>query len=208
MKRSARRPAKAARPARRKLPPTIAKHKNPKPATHIRGIPCWQSDEELALLARLAREVPAGGLIVETGTLYGATAAAMVDANPGARIVTIDLFQWHPTQQASLELARKNIGHPEVVTVLQGDSRELADHELVRGPIELVHIDGGHPYECALADLENFGARAEIIAAHDYASGLWISVTKAVTTFLIRHPEYRIAELVGMLIVLRRRSQW
>lgn len=181
---------------------------SPRPATHFRGIPSWQNDRELLTLQDLAREVPQGGLIVEIGTLYGATAAAMVDANPAVRLVTIDLFQWHPAQQASLELARENIGHPEVVTVLQGDSRELANHELVRGPIELVLIDGGHEYEPVLADLENFGTRAEIIAAHDFAFARWITVTRAVATFLIRHPDYRIADLVDSLVVLRRRSQW
>jgi len=181
----------------------------PLPATHIHGIPAWQSVRELALLESLAAKVGAGELIVETGTLYGATVATMAAANPLARIVTIDLYRWHPMGPSSPALVAKNLeraGLLDNVIILQGDSQEpaLTGHEAVQGPIALAAIDGGHTYEVCLADLENYGARAKVIAVHDFASKMWISVTQAVTTFLIRHQEYRIVGLTDMLVVLAR----
>ena len=184
----------------------------PLPATHYKGIPAWQTQKELALLERLGRAVPDGGLVVETGTLYGATAAAIATGNPNCRIVSVDLYRWHPIEQSSPDHTERYLVGIGVknVRLIAGDSTSkavLSDPDVAAGGFALAAIDGGHTFDVCLADLENLGARAETIVVHDYASKMWISVTQAVTTFLARHPEYQVAEFVDMLVVLKRRKR-
>src|SRR5689334_23592635 len=101
---------------------------------------------ERECVARLAAEVPADGLIVEIGTLYGGMTAVMGLANKKAWITTIDDFSWHPGDDVptSKELVMENMAKVGVkrVEVLEGDSRVIG--KTWNEPIDLVFIDGGH----------------------------------------------------------------
>ncbi len=55
-------------------------------------IPGKMSIEEMQFLAALARQVPAGGNIVEVGPFYGRSTHVMARSNPQANIHSIDTF--------------------------------------------------------------------------------------------------------------------
>ena len=163
---------------------------------------------ERECVARLASEVMPGGLIVEIGCLYGGMTAVMGLANPEARITTIDDFSWHPaddvpTSRALLYINMEKIGVNNV-TCIEGDSRELGRdwNEL----IDLLWIDGGHSFDYVWQDLKNFGPHAQVIALHDYDNPAWKSIRQAVEKFLSANPEWRVDEVAGTVVVLRRKA--
>ena len=82
---------------------------------------------ERECLARVAGEVPDGGLIVEIGCLYGGTTAVLALAKPTAEVRVIDVFDWHPLDDVptSPELLMQNmasIGVTNVILNKIGDS--------------------------------------------------------------------------------------
>src|SRR5690242_15755467 len=85
--------------------------------------------DERECLARLASEVPQGGLIVEFGSLYGGTTAVLAASAPRARLITIDDFGWHPEggEPTSKALLLENMArvHINNVEVMEGDSRDI-----------------------------------------------------------------------------------
>lgn len=162
---------------------------------------------ERELMARLAREVDAGGTILEIGALYGGMTAVLALANPLAYVVTVDDFSWHPADDVptSKALVEANMAKLEItnVHVIEDDSREYGK---IWGDqkIDLLWIDGGHSYEYVYADLVNFGACAEVIALHDFGNPAWPSIQQAVRDFLAASPEFMVAEVAGQVAVLRK----
>lgn len=57
------------------------------------NVPGKMDVDEMACLAALAAQVPKGGRIVEVGPFYGRSTRVMAQANPGARITSIDTFE-------------------------------------------------------------------------------------------------------------------
>lgn len=164
---------------------------------------------ERELLERLAAKVPAGGTIVEIGCLYGGTTAVLALAAPGARVITIDSFSWWPPDgapsskaQVKANLAELNITNVEVI---HANSRLVGagwpdDHQ-----INLLWVDGGHTYDDARQDLENFGRIAQTIAVHDYILTGLPEVKQAVDDFIRDHHEWSITDAAHSIVVLRRR---
>jgi len=174
---------------------------------HVNDVPTWTTAMERATLGALAASVPAGGLIVEIGGLYGGTTSVLALANPGARVVTIDEFSWSPAADrppasaAGLraEMARIGAGN---VTVVEGDSAII-------GPawdekIDLLFIDGGHSFEAVRTDLENFVKHAQVVACHDWKNKVWPSVRLAIKDYVRIHPEWAIALVADTVVVLRK----
>jgi precorrin-6B methylase 2 len=163
---------------------------------------------ERECVARLAADVPAGGLMVEIGALYGGMTAVMGLANKKARIITIDDFSWHPADDVptSKELVLENMKKVGVknVEVLEGDSRVIG--KTWKDPIDLIFIDGGHSFDWVYPDLCNFAPHAQVVALHDYDNPFWTTIRKAVDTFLVDRPEWEVGEVVGTVAVLRRRK--
>lgn len=161
---------------------------------------------ERELVARLAREVPTGGLIVEVGALYGGMTAVMALANAGAFITTMDNFSWHPEddQKSSKALVEQNMARLGItnVEVLVGDSIALGRNW--KREIDLVWIDGGHTYKHAYSDLICFGSCSAVIAIHDYGNPHLECVKRAVSDFLEACPEWGVAETVHTTAVLRK----
>ncbi len=169
-------------------------------------IPSWTSEEERKLLVELAAAVPAGGRIVEIGSLYGGTTAVLALANPEAKITAVDNFSWHPiagrtASKEALEEVLKTIGAGNV-KVMAGDSREIGPGW--SKPIDFLWIDGGHSYEYVFADLTNFGHHTQVIALHDYGNPAWESIRKAVEDYIFVNPHWAVDRVVGMAAVLRR----
>jgi precorrin-6B methylase 2 len=174
--------------------------------TQTEAIYSITTDEERACLAALAADVPGGGLILEVGTLYGGTTAVLALCAPTARVVTMDDYSWHPETLPlnSPELVRENLERVGAfnVDIRKGDSRRMwQDWER---PIDLLWIDGGHSFEFVYSDLFNFGKFADVIALHDYDNPMWPTIRKAVETFIAKFPIWRIDNVVGMVVTLRK----
>jgi predicted O-methyltransferase YrrM len=161
---------------------------------------------ERECLAKLAREVPIGGKVMEIGALLGGVTAVLALANPGAHITTIDNFSWRPDDQmqTSAEIVMANMKKVGVrnVVVITGDSKKLGGPQTA--PIDLVWIDGGHEYDQAFSDLVLFGLRSKVIAIHDYDNP-WLTIHKAVDDFIVfTGGAFKLTELVHWTAVLRR----
>ncbi len=163
-------------------------------------------ENERECLKRLAGEVPAGGLIVEIGSLYGGTTAVLALAKPEARVITIDDFGWHPEgeEPTSPTALMENMAKVGVknVEVIEGDSRTIGKNWAKL--IDLIFIDGGHSFEYVYPDLCNFAPHAQVVALHDYDNPFWETVRRAVKDFLSWNAEWKLAEVVGTVAVLRR----
>lgn len=161
---------------------------------------------ERECVARLAAEVPPGGSIVEIGPLYGGMTAVLGLASPDADIVSIDDFGWHPADDVptskKLLLANMKLVGVKNVKVKEGDSRKIG--KTWKSPIDLLWIDGGHSFDYVYQDICNFGVHANVIALHDWDNPAWPDIRQAVEKFIADHVEWSIAEIVGMVVVLRK----
>lgn len=161
---------------------------------------------ERECLARLSSEVKPGGTIVEIGCLYGGTTAVLALANPGASVLTLDTFEWHPeddvpTSADLLYANMKKVGANNV-TVIEGDSRVLWKTWKIE--MDLLFVDGGHSFEWVYSDLSRFAPFARVVALHDYGNPFWTTIKRAVDQFLSENPNWRLDEVVGTVAVLRR----
>jgi len=172
----------------------------------FKAIPAWTSPEERELLTQLAKDVPAGGLILEIGCLYGGTSAVLALAAPKANMISIDDFSWSPEGygESSPERTRENLAKvgAKNTEVIKADSREVC--KTWNTHINLLWVDGGHSFEFVYSDLHNFGRFADVIAVHDYKNPAWLTIEKAIETFLSKNKEWRIDQVVGMVAVLRK----
>lgn len=177
------------------------------PTCHLHGIPAWITEDESALLAAAASGVRSGGLIVEVGSLYGASTAVLAAAQPDALVVAIDPFLWSPLSgvAASAERLIDNVraaGCRNVV-VIPSDSHEQGRHWCA--PIDLLFVDGDHSYEGCRADLANFGPFAAVVCCHDIGNLHWHGVERAVREFCAAEG-FAVAEQADYLAVLRRNA--
>lgn len=175
------------------------------PACYLHGVPSWISEDDAALIAKTAAGVPAGGLIVEVGSLYGASTAVLALAQPDALVVAIDPFLWSPLTAvpASADRLIDNVREAGAhnVVVIPGDSHEHGRHWLA--PIDLLFVDGDHSYEGCREDLYAFGPFASVVMTHDFGNGGWPGVERATREFCAEHG-FAIAEVSHMTAVLRR----
>lgn len=134
---------------------------------------------ELALLQRLAKELPAKPVVVNIGAGAGTSGLAFVEARPDALVFTVDV-QDDSSPFGSLEGERNAFRDGGLLHLLndswhqiQGDSKEVGRGWLAAGRplIDLLFIDGDHSYAgCAgdiLAWLPNVRAGG-VVAIHDY----------------------------------------
>jgi predicted O-methyltransferase YrrM len=174
---------------------------------YANGIPTRSTLAERSALAVFAERVPAGGLIVEIGGLYGGTTGILALANPKARIIVIDNFSWQPPENekiptaAALVKEMTRIGVTNV-DVIDGDSASIGAHW--KESIDLLFIDGQHSYDVVKADLRNFAPHACIMACHDYAKGYMKGVRLAVDRYRRRNPSWRVVTVVDSLVILRK----
>ena len=173
-------------------------------------VPSWTSPAEREKLAELAEQVPAGGRIVEIGTLYGGMTIVMGTANPEAWITSIDNFSWTPpgyeARPACKTEMQRNLLEFGVnqVMIMEGDSRVIG--KAWDKPIDLLWIDGGHSYEYVCADLENFAPHADVVALHDYDNKFWPDIRQAVEDFMDKHPGWEIVSVVETVVVLQHKA--
>lgn len=167
-------------------------------------MPSWTAPKEREMLAQLAAEVPAGGLIVEIGGLYGGVTAVLAQAAPEAQVVVVDDFSWAPRGEASEDVLQANMARRGImnVQVVAGDSTVVGP--TWDKPIDLLFVDGGHSYDFVAADLRNFGPHARVVACHDFHNPFWPDIERAVQEWLDAHPQWALDTVVHMLAVLRK----
>ena len=170
------------------------------------NIPSWTSDEERALLSKLAAEVPDGGMIVEIGCLYGGSTYVLAKDNPKVEVISIDNFSWTPEgyPPVSAKLALKNLNERGIfnVNILVSESEPAA--KAWKKQIDLCFIDGGHSFKYVFADLCNFAPFSRVLSLHDYNNDFWPDIKQTVDKFIGLHPEWHLTETAGMVAVLRR----
>lgn len=173
-------------------PPT-----SPAPATleaaraAIDGVEGWLSEDQVARLHAAARSVRPGGRIVEIGSFRGRSAIVLALAAPDAEVVAIDphagndrgpqeldgfeeaAAEDHRAFLANLERA----GVADRVRHVRSFSSEALDE--VRGPIDLLYVDGAHRYGPARDDLRRWGRRVVpdgALLVHDAFSSIGVTL--------------------------------
>jgi len=154
--------------------------------------------DELEALATLARDVPAGQVIVELGSYLGRSSIALgagSQAGAGNRVYAIDPHtefigpkggEYGPQDQAQIyrNLSKAEVGH--IVAVLSLPSQQVCTC-WDQANIGLLFIDGDHNYEPAKADFlgwYDFVVPGGVIAFHDVVD---TDVTKLLQEFEASH---------------------
>jgi len=119
--------------------------------------------------------------ILEIGSLYGGTTWYWMNTANGIKIVSVDIGIGCPDAPfARIEHARLNLW-PEweretgsTITQIRADSTLLETVEAVKkyAPFDFIFIDGGHDYQTAMADWQNYWPMLRaggLLAFHDIA---------------------------------------
>ncbi len=143
-------------------------------------VPVYQDEGELNRLLDLVRELKPKK-ILEIGSLHGGTLWYWMHTAPGAEIVSVDSgVQAFDGRFEDIEYARKNLWGEWAketgctLTQYRGDSRSRETVEGARqhAPFDFVFIDGGHTYDVAMADWQNYYPMVReggMLAFHDIA---------------------------------------
>lgn len=176
------------------------------PLCEYHGIPAYMTHAELEALATLAAAAN-GETILEIGSCYGASTAALAMGAPDSLVYALDAFLWSPIPEApaggqrlAANLSGLGIAN---VHVIEGDSRVVG--ATWKEPLGLLFVDGGHDYDECLADLEAFAPHAACVCVHDYLSPYTPGVTEAVGRYCAEHGRSPVV-LADTLAVLRRQS--
>lgn len=128
----------------------------------------WLSHEERVFLHQAAMELDTTygpPLILEVGAEFGASTVCFAQGCPESIILSLDLWP-----NDLLQVHREEIAKAGVTNSLQlaGDSRTWG--KLWLYVTDLLFIDGGHTYDVARADVENFHGRVRaggLMVVHD-----------------------------------------
>lgn len=142
-------------------------------------VPVYQDKGELNGLRAAVRELRAE-YVLEIGSLYGGTLFAWMQDAPGCRIVSVDTgVDAFDGRHADIEAARARwwiwADYFECALYeIRTDSRDGATIQDVRalGPYDFIFVDGGHTYDVALSDFNNYWPMLReggLLAFHDIA---------------------------------------
>lgn len=145
-----------------------------------RPIPGWMAEEDLEIMAELAKQVPEDGLIVEVGSWMGQSTQCW-SMNTKAQVIAIDLWKWMPKtydgpHEDLVDLHDdpytqflRNTMHLENVTPMV---RESSGGDWEHGDIDLVFIDAMHQNPWVRDDIGYWEPKVKpggIICGDDYA---------------------------------------
>jgi predicted O-methyltransferase YrrM len=152
----------------------------------------WMTDGQARLLWDSARNVPAGGRIVEIGSFRGRSTVVLARAaDPSVEVVAIDPHAGSDRGPQEIEgfAAEAELDHKTFLANLERAGvadrirhvREYSDkaHLEVEGPIDLLYIDGAHRYAPARADVKRWGNRvgdAGTMLIHDSFSSIGVTL--------------------------------
>lgn len=112
----------------------------------------WQGSSTLAQQDYLRTAAMSMTYVAEIGFNEGASAAALLSANPVIRVVSFEIAGHWDVDAAKLRI---DCAFPGRHRLVPGDSRETVPAYYGPLPFGLVYVDGGHDYETVKADLIN-----------------------------------------------------
>lgn len=147
-----------------------------------KGIGVW--GYEGMRLARLAADVPEGGVIVEIGSFRGRSAAFMASGlqqsgKKDVKIYCVDIWLEESHMQAA-DRGLKELGLRGYAELIRGNSLEVA--KTWKKPIDLLFIDGAHDYASVKQDFIAWFPhlkKGNVIMFHDYQNH-WPGVVRFV----------------------------
>ena len=190
----------------------------------IETIPGFIGLEDERELYTQASKVSLNGFILELGSAFGRSAAALAFGNPAANILSIDMY-WQDKKDLpegfdfspngnGMRLAKlgiTNVSFLQDNTLTMDLSKYFSFEPL---PIDLLWHDCSHTYEDVISDLNKFGQYANVIMIHDYTESQdspipgqiqFPGVTKAMDEFLANHPEFYIQHHKWSTLTIARR---
>jgi hypothetical protein len=178
------------------------------------------TDAQARRLWDAAREVPAGGRIVEIGSFRGRSAIVLARAaGAAAEVVAIDPHAGNDRGPQEIEgyAAEAQSDHEAFLASLEAAGvrdrvrhvrlPSASAHGEVDEPIDLLYIDGAHRYAPARDDIRDWGAHVApggTMLIHDGFSA--IGVTLATLRLLVPSREFRYLGRTGSLIAYRREA--
>lgn len=176
------------------------------------GIPCWLfKDVDVPVLHRYASALEPGDVCVEVGTGYGCSATVLaLSSSPEVRIVTIDDGRTYvglgrTTKERYEKRVRSILKDrvPDRVEFICEDANKVEWDER----INLLFIDGDHPFENVKADFLKWGPFVAVdghVLFHDY--GVLHSIRDCVNQVVIPQGCWTMVEVAPKICVLRRHS--
>lgn len=143
-------------------------------------VPIYQDEGELNKLRDIVRELKPIR-ILEIGSLFGGTLWAWMQDAPGAHIVSVDIgVQGFDYRASDVEYARTMLwpvwerATGCKLTQLRTDSTAFYTIDAVKeyAPFDFIFIDGGHTFDVAMSDFENYWPMLRhggVLAFHDIA---------------------------------------
>jgi hypothetical protein len=194
------------------------------PTELIETIPGFIGLEDERELFTRASQVPRDGFILELGSAFGRSAAALALGNPTARIMSVDMY-WQEIGERAPEVDFSPAGNTarlaklgiHNVSFIQDNTLTMPtpnEDENDPFPIDLLWHDCSHTYEDVIHDLNKFGGFAKVIMVHDYTESQvspvpgiiqFPGVTRAVDQYLYEHPEFHIIHHIWSTVTLGRK---
>jgi len=145
----------------------------------------YMGKEEIEALKILALSLPDNPLVINIGAGAGTSGLALLESRPDLSLVTIDKNKGD-TSLGSIEgevnaFKGSKTEWEKRTTHIVGFSAKVGQKWIE--PVDLVFIDGDHSYKGCKADIEAWLPHIKkggAIVFHDYQSGKWPDVKKAV----------------------------
>lgn len=140
-------------------------------------------NEHVALRRGFSHAVMGRKKMLEIGFNAGHSALTFLFLNPYGVYTGVDIFQRQYTYEAFNYLSNK---FPYRVNLHKGDSLTVVPELLksTENRYDIVHVDGGHTYECALGDLVNVSERLDKDALVILDDSVAPDVNRALNTVL------------------------
>jgi predicted O-methyltransferase YrrM len=146
---------------------------------HDCPVPIYQDDGEIHRLRHLVQELKPKR-ILEIGSLFGGTLWYWMQDAPGSKIVSVDLgvqsFDYcHSDIEAAMTLWpvwSRATGCELIQLRTDSTSANTVEEVAKHGPYDFIFVDGGHWYDVAMADFQNYWPMLReggLLAFHDIA---------------------------------------
>lgn len=169
----------------------------------------YMTVEEVKALKRICANIVTSPYptFVNVGAGAGTSSLAMAEANPSAKIVSVDVSPGGPLGGFEGETnAFASAGRPRPIQI-QGKSHYVAENWPKSQPIDLIFIDDGHLEDEIRGDITLWLPHVKddgVIVFHDYGEERWPDVKKVVDELMLG--KYQVITIVDKLIAFRKNN--